>query len=733
MKKLFIILIALLISTAKLNAATRSSSKNTRRVITKTTLPQPNELECRENIDYCFNYYCFDKKTLTDGIYSRCGTESASNIVINVNDCLDTRGIIKNLNLKDGCKSYTYTSVVALLSNKDKIENSIKKTTKECREATTALNAAKSCWAKMISHDGSIDPSLRTQLVALCGYSISKDTDMVDRFYNAGNYGDSNIGAQMDMELTGQNTQKRENWRQIVDGVLAGYMEMAELVCGEEDYQITQVNDYTPDSRENLAMVKAKAQADQIGRETANRIVNSWFRKTDCLNSPLPKGGLRWEYIEDGAPDCRIICLDGYEEGATSSECVEKKTQMITFGGFVTSEKAVVGEPERVGIAQQPIPTQTIYSNPFLTPEETTTSTEPQQTNTSTGSSCSKNLPRAYYAKNSKPTTSEICKVFFPNCTRGNIGSRNSYSRQTPNLQKEYFCIGNSVGSYNHWVDLSLMEINQAFGKSFTRFGENYNGNSKSDAGKFLYENCANYCDGSVSTDTYTPQSTPTQTTYTKQTSDCDTINNLNDFIYSSVEYAQEWDAVLSEYNGSCSTKKLKNYVSKILDHEFIDVEGRNEISTLVNIFKNCACKKQTSTTNTSSNSSNYEKQIKKGCEKLVHKGWSIKNNKQKMKYCTETVLPAYCKSTLSSDQLKKCIDTFTLTAGDMPYNCTTKASFNKCVWSRHFKVENWHKSWYSIETSSNGSKFLIFNGYIIHPEDLYYNLPFTDFNEMFP
>ncbi|MGN0929414.1 MAG: hypothetical protein ACI4N3_02105 [Alphaproteobacteria bacterium] len=638
MRKLFIFIIALSISFAKVNStnsATRSSSSknNSRRNITTTTLPAPNELECQENIDYCFNYYCFNKKTLTNGIYSRCGSESASNIVINVNDCLDTRGIIKNLNLKDGCKAYTYTSVVALLANKDNIETSIKKTTKECKEAITTLNAAKSCWAKMISHDGSIDPSLRTQLVSLCGYSISKDADMVDRFYNAGNYGDSNIGAQMDMELTGQNTQKRENWRQVVDSVLAGYTEMAELACGEEDYQITKINDYTPDNRENLAMVKATAQADQMGRSTANRIVNSWFRETDCLNSPLPKGGLKWEYIANGAPDCRIVCLEGYEEGPTSSECVEKKTQTITFGGFVTSEKAVVGEPTPEPIQPQPfIPTTTAYSNPFNEPDSAS-----QTSSTSSSGTCSTNLPRQYYAQNSTPTASEICRIFFPNCTSGNIGSRNSYSRETTN-GKEYFCIGKYTNNYNYWVDLSLAEINKVFGKSFTRFGENYNGSSSTDAGKFLYENCANYCNGN------TPTPTPTNTS-----------------------------------------------------------------------------------------SSNYEKQIKKACEKLDHKGWSIKNNKEKMKYCTETMLPAYCKPTLSQDQLKKCIDTFSLTTGNMTYNCTSKTSFDKCVWSRNFNPATWHKSWYSIETSSNGSKYLIFNKYIIHPEDLYYSLPFADFDEMFP
>ncbi len=714
MKKLFIIIMGLCAISLKLDAATRSSGRSSKKRYTTIKYPAPNEIQCRENIDYCFNYYCFDKKTLINGVYSKCGSQSASTVQLNVEDCLDTRSIIKNLDLKEGCRGYTYTYIVNLLGNKDIIETAKKKNTTLCQDATVKLNAAKACWAKMISHDGSIDPSLRTQLVALCGYAKSKDSEMVDRFYNAGNYGDSNIAAQMDLELTGQSTKKRENWRQIVDGVLAGYMEMSELACGEEDYDITKINEYLPDSRTNLAMIKQQAQAEEIGRQTANRVVNSWFRYTDCVNSALPKGGLRWEYIENGEPDCRIICMDGYKEGNNSSECVEINNTGIAFGGFVNSKPAYVGEPPKQD-TQISIPTSTpsTYTNPFAEyggdDDDNTTFTS--------SIVCSKNtLSRKKYAKNSTPTQLEICKVFFPDCTKGNLGRRRWYQRNT-NTSDEFFCLGddyNGKKEYDFWIALTLREINSVFGTSYSKFGDRY----ASNAALHLTQNCPAICGGSVSAPART------QTTV-RQTTDCDTINNLNAYIYNSMEYAKEWDSVLKQYSGSCSTKKLQNYVSRILTNDYIDVEDRSAILTEVEIFKSCACSQKQS-------SSNYEKEVRKACQNLDHKGYPIKNNEQKMKYCTETVLPAYCKPSLSSDQLKKCIDTFSLTTGNMPYNCTSRSSFNKCVWSKKFNPSTWNKSWYSIESSSQG-KYLVFNKYNIFPNDLYDSLPFADFDEMFP
>ena len=304
-------------SATKRRVASRAVSSS------KAVYATPTQDQCNIDIDYCFNRYCFDKKTLSEGVYSKCGAEPASTILINVEDCLATRAVIKKLNLQDGCKSYSYNRVVALLNNKDVIETGLKKNTAECSKATKALQAAKKCYAAMIASDGSSSIELYNQLDSLCGFAVSGDSYMLNRFYQAGDYGDANIGALEDLRLTGQNTQKRENWRQVVDATLAGYTEIAELACGEENYKLTKVNQYALDSRSNSQMIALEAEAEEIGKQTANKIVNHWFRESDCVNSPLPVGGLYWDYKKGGNPDCKIVCREGYVIGRNSSTCVK--------------------------------------------------------------------------------------------------------------------------------------------------------------------------------------------------------------------------------------------------------------------------------------------------------------------------------------------------------------------------------------------------------------------------
>jgi hypothetical protein len=303
--------------------AQRSNTKRrtTARKTSATTLRAPTEAECKLDIDYCFNRYCYDKKTVENGMYARCGGISASNIVINVEDCLATRAEIKQINLKDGCKPYTYDYSVQLLSGKEVVEAQLKRNSNACNAMTIMLDAAKACHAAAVAHDGSIDPAFRTALSGLCGKSSGGSDEMIDRFYHAGDYGDANIGAQRDMALSDQNTAKRGNWRQVVDGVLAGYAEIAELSCGAEDFSLTKINLYSPDSRENLEMARLREQSEQTGRQAANRVVNHWFAEADCVNAPLPEGGSFWSYEEGGYPDCRIVCEQGYKVvGSTSCE-----------------------------------------------------------------------------------------------------------------------------------------------------------------------------------------------------------------------------------------------------------------------------------------------------------------------------------------------------------------------------------------------------------------------------
>ena len=481
MKKFFVLVLSFVSLATVLNAARttnrRPSSSRGGNTSSVRTYPLPTQDECNVDIDYCFNRYCFDKKTLSEGVYSKCGAEPASQILINVESCLETRAVIKELDLKNGCKNYSYNRVVNLLANKDVIETGLKKNSKECQKATRALQAAKECYALMISSDGSYSLDLYERLDKLCGFEVSGDSYMLNRFFEAGDYGQANLQAISDLEMTGQNTVKRENWRQVVDATLAGYTEIAELACGEEDYKLTKVNDYALDSRDNSAMIALKAQATEIGKQTANRIVNSWFRETDCVNAPLPVGGLYWDYEKGRSPDCKIVCKEGYAIGKNSSECVKVETttsSSVAFMGF------------NIG-------------NDFVG-QNTLKKAEPVQqviVSSSSGSGSSSYVPPVGSSICSKETTNyekwylgskgkkAVCDVFCPNAP-----SMRYYERNTTDPSQEFFCIGDSAGRYHSWYNMTLAELNELFKTNHPRMGNDY----ATDMSKDIEEYCATDC-----------------------------------------------------------------------------------------------------------------------------------------------------------------------------------------------------------------------------------------------
>ncbi len=478
-KFLQLLLVFLLVSETVFSATKRKSSKKTTSTTSVsssvTTYRTPTQSQCNVDIDYCFNRYCFDKKTLTDGVYSKCGAEPASTILINVEDCLATRAIIKKLDLQNGCKSYSYDRVVELLANKDSIEKGLKKNSKECEKATKALAAAKECYAFMISSDGSSSLDLYNRLDELCGFKASGDSYMLNRFYQAGDYGESNLGALEDLRLTNQNTGKRENWRQVVDATLAGYTEIAELACGNEDYKITKVNQYALDSRDNLAMAELKAEAEEIGKQTANRIVNQWFRETDCVNSPLPAGGLYWSYKKGGNPDCKLVCGEGYTLGRDSSSCVKKVDDVPVFITFSPTKKEEVASAPVVEKSNTVI--KRIEPNVQIV----------EETPVSSVNECSKDTAEytKWYPKSKG--VEGVCEVFFPNC------KVRYYSRNTES--EEFFCTGPKVGVYDKWYNMKLsndngMDLNTIFGTNYKRFGNGY----KEEMSALIKKTCLKKC-----------------------------------------------------------------------------------------------------------------------------------------------------------------------------------------------------------------------------------------------
>ncbi len=478
MKKLLpLFLVLLCFSENAISATRKRSTRRTSSASETVTYTTPTQDQCNIDIDYCFSRYCFDKKTLNEGVYSKCGAEPASTILVNVEDCLATRAVIKQLDLQNGCKTYSYNRIVSLLNSKGTIETGLKKNSTECAKATRALQAAKKCYTAMISSDGSSSLELYNELDSLCGFEASGDSYMLNRFYQAGDYGDSNVGALEDLRLTGQNTQKRENWRQVVDATLAGYTEMAELACGAEDYKLTKVNEYDLDSHSNSQMIALEAEAKAIGKQSADKVVNQWFRESDCVNSPLPVGGLYWSYKKGGNPDCRIVCKEGYFVGRNSSTCVKAQDDKqetfigLNIGNNWIGEKKVVDE--------EPITT------PTPTPPTPTPAPEP----TPVVDTC----PKLSVAKTSWSPKSKgkdgVCDIFFPR--RGDGTCEHKYYCRHTGSDGEWFNIGDAKGKYTRWYDMKLsndngMDLNSIFGTKHARFGDEYS--------EYLSKEIRDYC-----------------------------------------------------------------------------------------------------------------------------------------------------------------------------------------------------------------------------------------------
>lgn len=89
-------------------------------------------------------------------------------------------------------------------------------------------------------------------------------------------------------------------------------------------------------------------------------------------------------------------------------------------------------------------------------------------------------------------TASGYCKIFFPNCNKVALGKRMSYSRE---VNPEIICVGER-GDYRDYYAVTINDANKVFGTEFSKIGVNYTG----ELSQWLYENCAKYCDDSVST-----------------------------------------------------------------------------------------------------------------------------------------------------------------------------------------------------------------------------------------
>ncbi len=442
-------------------------AKKTKRQIRKENIiyPMPIDSECYSEIDYCFNRYCFDKKTLTDGVYSKCGAQSPATVLINVEECLKTRSVIKELDLTKGCKKVSYNRVLTLMENKDRMEKGLKKNSASCQYATNMLQAAKKCYAAMINSDGSFSRSLYDELNNLCGERVSGEPDMAKRFFNAGDYGLSDLDMVNALKASGQNTVKRENWRQVVDATLAGYTEIAELSCGEEDYQITKVNDYLLDSRDNLAMIKMKEEAKQIGKKLGDKFVDRMFPGQTCKSQPLPDGALMWYYSPNSNPSCKIICKEGFVVDRSFTKCNEPKERGFKLPSINTGDE----EKSKISTSVIIFPKGTGKEEKKEEPKKEEKPKKDTRCDTKEGRVeykwCCDKESLGPYITPSIANKDRVCDLFVKN---GSLSD--PYWRCRPDWpgNKERFLI------HGKWYDMTIQDIAGAFKESESIIGKNY-------------------------------------------------------------------------------------------------------------------------------------------------------------------------------------------------------------------------------------------------------------------
>ncbi len=185
---------------------------------------------------------CYNNTNSRIGVYADCAGYSATELF----DVIDSNFAYvvpysgaSALYIK--CKNYRSVAVSRFLQQKEVIEKSAKKNNPACLKAKNDLESAKSCYTAVMASSGSfLDP------LPECDSNIGR------KIKNAGRYGYSDVTAASFNIASGQYTDKRPNWREAVETVLAGYIMQAQTACGEETFTNLGINKFTPDNQNNF-------------------------------------------------------------------------------------------------------------------------------------------------------------------------------------------------------------------------------------------------------------------------------------------------------------------------------------------------------------------------------------------------------------------------------------------------------------------------------------------------
>lgn len=209
--------------------------------------------KCQKFVQACIDDMCFRRRNReelmpTQGVVGSCQGYSINKFVQKVKECLP-RYKSEQYDFVTLCNPYINPAIAEFRTKASNTNQAYASTTRNCIYAKKELTAAKACYSTMMLSDGSISQELYEKLNSLCGLtSNGGNSTVVGDFFNAGiyQYPDSQVIASGEADAT-FSTARQANWRQVVEGILAGYIEKAQSYCGDEDFEMTNINIYKTD------------------------------------------------------------------------------------------------------------------------------------------------------------------------------------------------------------------------------------------------------------------------------------------------------------------------------------------------------------------------------------------------------------------------------------------------------------------------------------------------------
>ncbi|MCT4552213.1 MAG: hypothetical protein N4A44_00945 [Alphaproteobacteria bacterium] len=262
--------------------------------------------DCNKFIGACIDQICADKEQVkrretSGGLYDKCGRMSLNKLVGKISDCME-RFNTDEFNYQLRCRAGIVGQVEQFLTNKDELEKNFKSSSIECVESKRDMMAARNCYSVMIKSDGGVDVPMQEALYQNCGpVSMNGSAVVAADFFTTGLVGRSNAGELMANDMK---PYREENWRELVEVKLAGYIEKAQSSCGDEDFEISQINLYKPDEK-SVELQKQEAAAWQMGVDAANGTDAQECRDRNIYQ---PLDDAIWKY--DPAQGCLKIKVD---------------------------------------------------------------------------------------------------------------------------------------------------------------------------------------------------------------------------------------------------------------------------------------------------------------------------------------------------------------------------------------------------------------------------------------